>query len=161
MSTSLSTSPYDDTIDSWRYAGRTKPTAATAVALYNSPLTMDLLGAVSMGSPNRDNWLLQDEKLSIEEVHRFQAAGGSSIVDVTSIGLKRDPEALLRVSRVVDPLQGLRFCRWGSRYLPPHRKNFEKIQKSNSLQVLQCCTGFGDRLSPEGERHAYRNESRR
>ena len=90
---------HDDTTEGWKYASRVKPTGATAVALYNSPLTMNLLGAVAMGAPNRDNWLLKDEKVSIDEVRRFQAAGGNSIVDVTSIGLDRDPEALLRVSK--------------------------------------------------------------
>jgi phosphotriesterase-related protein len=88
-----------DTAAGWQYASRTKPTGATEVALYNAPLTMDLLGAVTQGAPNRDNWLLNDEKLAIDEVRRFQAAGGNTIVDVTSIGLKRDPEALLRVSQ--------------------------------------------------------------
>jgi phosphotriesterase-related protein len=59
---------------------------------------MELLGAVVMGAPNRDNWLLIDEKLAIEEVGEFKKYGGSTLVDLTNIGLKRDPRALRRVS---------------------------------------------------------------
>lgn len=43
--------------------------------------------------------ILDDEQLAIEEVALFKAAGGGTIVDPTNIGLKRDPEALVRVSR--------------------------------------------------------------
>lgn len=88
-----------DTSEGWRYASREKPVGATQVATYRAPLTIDLLGVVTQGAPNQDNWMLDNEKLQTEEVRRFQGAGGNAIVDVTSIGLKRDPEALLRVSK--------------------------------------------------------------
>jgi phosphotriesterase-related protein len=43
--------------------------------------------------------ILDDETIAIEEAKRFKAAGGGTICDPTNIGLKRDPEALARVSR--------------------------------------------------------------
>ena len=43
--------------------------------------------------------MLTDENVAIDEVNKFKNVGGGTIVDVTSIGLKRDPEALLRVSQ--------------------------------------------------------------
>ncbi len=46
----------------------------------------------------RANGLLHDEALAIEEVRRFREAGGATIVDCTSEGLGRQPEALRRVS---------------------------------------------------------------
>ncbi len=46
-----------------------------------------------------DNWQLLDENVAVEEALRFRHAGGQSIVDLTSVGLGRDPEALARVSR--------------------------------------------------------------
>lgn len=43
--------------------------------------------------------ILDDEAIAIEELQLFKAAGGGTICDPTNIGLKRDPEALARISR--------------------------------------------------------------
>ena len=45
-----------------------------------------------------DNLLLDEEEVAIDEVMRFRDAGGQTIVDVTNIGIGRDPEALRRIS---------------------------------------------------------------
>jgi phosphotriesterase-related protein len=47
-----------------------------------------------------DNLRLTDEQEAIDEVMLFKKAGGATIVDVTNVGLGRDPEALVRISRV-------------------------------------------------------------
>lgn len=47
----------------------------------------------------RDNVQLLDEQLAIEELKRFKLHGGSTVVDVTNIGIGRDPLALTRISR--------------------------------------------------------------
>ncbi|MQA30927.1 MAG: phosphotriesterase [Luteitalea sp.] len=88
----------DETPERWAATGRTKPVGATAVGVYNAPLGLDILGAVSLGAVNRDNWLLLDETVAIREVMEFKERGGGTIVDTTSIGLKRDPLALRRVA---------------------------------------------------------------
>jgi phosphotriesterase-related protein len=46
----------------------------------------------------RGDGLLSDEALAVEEIARFRDAGGSTLVDCTSEGLGRRPEALRRVS---------------------------------------------------------------
>jgi len=43
--------------------------------------------------------MLRDERVAIDEAMRFKLAGGNTIVEVTNIGLGRDPEALARISR--------------------------------------------------------------
>ena len=48
---------------------------------------------------NLDELFVDDEQLVAEEVQLFRAAGGSAIVDCTTIGLARDPEAIRRISR--------------------------------------------------------------
>jgi phosphotriesterase-related protein len=48
---------------------------------------------------NLDNMRLLDEAEAIDEAMLFQRAGGNTIVDVTTIGIGRDPEALARISR--------------------------------------------------------------
>ena len=53
-------------------------------------------------APIADNYVLSDEKLVAQEVREFKRHGGGTIVDVTSIGLKRDPLALRRVSEGTD-----------------------------------------------------------
>ncbi|CAA9349673.1 MAG: Phosphotriesterase related protein [uncultured Chloroflexia bacterium] len=51
---------------------------------------------------NQDNLVLIDEEVAVEELRAFKDLGGGAIVDATSIGLGRDPEALVRVSRATD-----------------------------------------------------------
>jgi phosphotriesterase-related protein len=55
-----------------------------------------------------------DEKAATEEVLRFKHAGGSSLVDTTSIGIARDPLALTRISRAT----GLNVVMGASWYVP-------------------------------------------
>jgi phosphotriesterase-related protein len=87
-----------ETPESWAETGRVKPVGATALGLYNAPLDLHNIGAVTLGAANRDNYLLLDEQVAIREVAQFKHYGGSGIVDTTSIGLKRDPAALRRVA---------------------------------------------------------------
>jgi len=48
---------------------------------------------------NLDNMHLLDEQEAIDEALLYQQAGGRTIVDVTTIGIGRDPRALARISR--------------------------------------------------------------
>lgn len=89
----------DDEPDRWRMAGRTKPVEGEALRIYEAPLTMDILSVVLHGAPNRDNWRLDDEKAAIKEVADFKRHAGGTIVDASSIGLKRNPAGLRRVSQ--------------------------------------------------------------
>lgn len=88
----------DDEPDRWKIAGRTRPTEGEALRIYEAPLTMDILSEVLFGAPNRDNWHLDDENTAIREVRDYKRFGGGTIVDVSSIGLDRNPLGLKRVS---------------------------------------------------------------
>ena len=46
----------------------------------------------------RDNLVQMDVGIAVEEARRFRQAGGSTICDVTNIGIGRDPRALYRIS---------------------------------------------------------------
>ena len=48
---------------------------------------------------NYDNALLTDEGTALSELDLFHRAGGTTIVDVTTVGIGRDPIALARVAR--------------------------------------------------------------
>jgi phosphotriesterase-related protein len=67
--------------------------ADLGVALTHEHLFIDLV------RDYRGDGLLNDEALAVQEVTAFRDAGGRTIVDVTSIGLGRQPEALRRVSQ--------------------------------------------------------------
>lgn len=70
------------------------PVAATdlGVTLPHEHLFVDLLREY------RGTGLLADETLAVDELRRFREAGGGTLVDCTSEGLGRRPDALRRVS---------------------------------------------------------------
>jgi len=72
---------------------------ATDMGLHLAPVSLDVLSEVRFRRiPNRDNLYLTDFGEAIDEVMEFKRHGGQTIVDVTSIGLGRDPHALQQVS---------------------------------------------------------------
>ncbi|MDF5753105.1 aryldialkylphosphatase [Spongiactinospora sp. TRM90649] len=91
----------------FRRPGEDAPEAA-------EPLTLANLARVRHGTPNADNDLMADFDEMVPEVLAFAQAGGRTIVEVTSIGLGRDPEALLRLSRAT----GLNVVMGGGFYTP-------------------------------------------
>ena len=84
----------------------------TELALWEAKLGPDNLGLAREMAPIADNYVLEDQELAIREVMEFGSRGGKTIVDVTSIGLKRDPAALLRVSEAT----GLNIVMGAGRY---------------------------------------------
>lgn len=66
----------------------------------NKPVSMDILGELRLRPySNYDNCIMIDKDLAVREVQYFYNAGGSAIVDVTPVGIGRDPIALKEVSR--------------------------------------------------------------
>lgn len=63
------------------------------------PVTMDIAWDLKQDPfGNRDNCRLDDEALAAEEVGRYAAMGGQTIVDATGLGVGRDLALLRRVS---------------------------------------------------------------
>ena len=71
---------------------------ATELALWETKVGLGNLHRDVELEPIADNYVLADEEQAVKEVMEFSDRGGGTIVDVTSIGLKRDPLALRRVS---------------------------------------------------------------
>ncbi len=68
--------------------------------LADAPITLENLGRIRRHYySNRSNLQLLDLETAIEEVRKYRAAGGGTIVDATSVGIRRNPEALVRISR--------------------------------------------------------------
>ena len=78
----------------------TKPSGASELGLMDQPVSLENLWWVRYNwTSNRDNLKLLDEPTAIAEAQDYFRAGGSTLVDVTSVGIGRDPQALLRISR--------------------------------------------------------------
>jgi len=48
---------------------------------------------------NRDNLMLLDEEIAVEELGYFKSVGGNTIVDTTTTGIGKDPAAVARIAR--------------------------------------------------------------
>ena len=68
------------------------------MALWESKLDLSNVHLARAVAPIADNYVLGDEELAVRELMAFKNLGGGAVMDVTSIGLKRDPLALRRIS---------------------------------------------------------------
>ena len=68
--------------------------------LTDEPLALDNLGWVSVNwASSKDNLVYQDVETAKREVAQYKNAGGQTLVDATTVGIERDPEALAEISR--------------------------------------------------------------
>ncbi|MBV9357605.1 MAG: phosphotriesterase [Chloroflexi bacterium] len=75
--------------------------------------------------------ILQDERLAVEELRAFRAAGGRSIVDLTNIGMRRDPVGVRRISEATD-VHVVLGCGW---YRQPHYPPEALIDRSSTAAL--------------------------
>jgi phosphotriesterase-related protein len=77
-----------------------EPREASIRILAHQPLTLENLSWVRYHTKyNLDAQIFSDEQMAIKEVMLFRKNGGNSIVELTNIGLSRDPQSLARISR--------------------------------------------------------------
>ncbi|MDP7285634.1 MAG: hypothetical protein QF906_01005 [Dehalococcoidales bacterium] len=94
------TLPHEHLIMEHVTANFNEPTNADGKAMAQKPVSLEILHWLQYHrAGNRDNMNLLDEPEAIAEALLFKEAGGGTIVDVTNIGIARDPQALARVSR--------------------------------------------------------------
>ncbi len=77
---------------------------ATDAGLYAEPVTLQNLSTLRVrATSSRDNLLLTDMDLAVEELTHFKRWGGEALVDTTpGHGFGRDPLALVQVSNATD-----------------------------------------------------------
>lgn len=76
-----------------------EPDDAQDKSMAHAPVSLENLSWVVMNwCKCEDNLLLDDPELAIREVHLFKRSGGRTLVDVTNVGLGRDPIKLRHVS---------------------------------------------------------------
>ena len=68
--------------------------------LADAPITLENLGWIRRNYySNRSNLKLMDLVTTVEEVRKFSEVGGGAIVDATTTGIGRNPNALTQISR--------------------------------------------------------------
>ncbi len=85
-------------IELWKHFAPAYNLPATEAALWEQKLTMENLHLARDLKPIKDNFILADDQMAVDEVLEYRNRGGNTIVEVTSIGLGRDPLALRRLS---------------------------------------------------------------
>jgi phosphotriesterase-related protein len=91
--------PFDDP-DRWVRAGRRAPEGAEDRRVYDLQLKLDNWAEVyRVLWRTKDPLVLDDFDLAVKEAGAFKAAGGATVIDVTSKGLGRDPERLALLAR--------------------------------------------------------------
>ena len=118
-------------------------TPATDWCLWDQELTMDKLDLVRDRKPIRDNWVLVDEKMAIDEALEFRYHGGGTIVDVTSIGIRRDPLALSRVSQATG-LNVVMGAGWYQKLYHPADMDQKTVEDMTGEIVRDVTVGVGD-----------------
>jgi phosphotriesterase-related protein len=77
-----------------------EPADSFEKAMAHRPVSVDILWWLTYHRfTNLDDMILMDEQEAVEEVMAFQLAGGSSVVEMSNIGLGRSPKSLARISR--------------------------------------------------------------
>jgi phosphotriesterase-related protein len=120
-----------------------EPKEATERRLAYQPVSMENLHWVCTHMmSNRDDLIMDDEELAIRELMRFKKAGGDTIVDMSCIGMGRDPQGLQRVSRAT----GLNIIMGTGYYVgrshPPELKNMSTEQIADAI-VKDITVGVG------------------
>ncbi len=131
-----------------------EPPDAAEKTLAYAPVTLETLSWVKTHlTHNLENLRLLDEELAIKEALRFKKAGGNTIVDLTSIGIARNPLALTRISRAT----GLHVVMGSSYYIgashPPELKSkgVDEIAESIVNDVVNGVGNTGVRAGIIGE----------
>ena len=97
--------------------------------------------------------IVDDVDLVTDEVHAYRAAGGATIVDVTNIGLGRDPLALKRISQATG-VQLVMGCGWYRERVYPtyiQEKNADELAAMLVAEIMEGVEGTGIRPGIIGE----------
>ena len=92
--------------------------------------------------PIRDNWVLLDERTAIDEAMEFRYQGGT-IVEVTSIGIRRDPVAMSRASQATG-LNVVMGAGWYQKLYHPADMDRRTVEDMTGEIVRDFAVGVGD-----------------
>jgi phosphotriesterase-related protein len=91
------------------------PRTAEEQAFWDRPVvTIDMIERLRRGWQSKSNYVLDGDAEAREEIEGYLAAGGRSLVDVTPVGIGRDPVRLKRMAELtgLNVVMGTAFYRW-------------------------------------------------
>jgi phosphotriesterase-related protein len=96
------------------------------------PINLETLGWLRRNwTSNPENMRLASERDAIEEMKRYMDSGGGTIVDVTCIGISREPQGLERISRET----GIHVVMGTGYYVAPYHP--PEIETSSEAQITE------------------------
>jgi phosphotriesterase-related protein len=117
---------------------------ATAALKAHQPVALDNLGWVRYDPfSSLDDLELLDEETAIAEALEFRLAGGGTIVDVTSLGIGRDPRALARIARTTG-LHVVMGCGYYVGASHPDGMDSKTVDDIAREMIADITTGVGD-----------------
>ena len=130
-------------IDFWRDKQPDFNAPATLAGLWDQKLTLENLHFAREGKRIKDNYVLMDENVAVKEALEFQRAGGNTIVDVTSIGLGRDPMALRHVAAATS-LNIVMGAGWYQKAYHPEDMDRRTVEDLRDEIIRDIAVGVGD-----------------
>ena len=121
------------------------PPGATAseMAIWEAKVDLSNLKMAMDKMPIQDNYIFSDEGLAIKEVMEFKKRGGKTIADLTSIGLKRDPLAIRRISEATE-LNIVMGTSWYQKVYHPDDMDRRTVEDLTEEIVRDITIGVGD-----------------
>ena len=122
--------------------------------LADAPLTLQNLGWVRYNYySNRPNMQLTDVDTATNEVAMYRDAGGGAIVEATTIGIGRAPEALVRISRAtgVHVVMGAGFYVDAAHPEDMAQRSVEDLAREISADITEGVAGSGIKAGIIGE----------
>ena len=130
-------------IDFWKDKVPPHNTPTTEAALWDHKLTLENLHLARRYWRIKDNLVLGDEDTAIAEAMEFKKNGGATIVDVTSIGIGRDPLALRRVSNATG-MNVVMGAGWYQKAYHPEDMDDRTVEDMAGEIVRDVTAGVGD-----------------
>ena len=111
-------------------------------AVWEADVDLSNLHLARRALPLQDNYVLDSELSAIAEVSHFDVLGGQTVVDVTSRGLGRDPEALRRAA-VATGLNIVMGSGWYQKVFHPEDMDSRSVQTLTDEIVRDVTVGVG------------------
>ena len=111
--------------------------------LWEQPLSLENLHVAREAGPVADNYVLDDEPVAVAEMRELKAAGGGTVVDLTPIGMGRDPAAVRRVSEATG-VHVVHGTAWYRRRFHPEGFAERSLDDLAAELVRELTVGIGD-----------------
>ena len=113
-----------------------RPTSVSKQQIFDAPVSLETLSYIKHYNNAyfcADDFRLSDIETAIKEVSLYKQYGGNSLVEVSSLGLGRDPVGLARVSRET----GVNIVMGSSYYVPAsHPPGMDEASEESLVQQI-------------------------